>query len=77
MNCLECVGNAEEGNLQAVKDHQKTCSVFLSNQCTNYAMRGTFDETVQDTLIGINPQKWSAARKALSVLVLFVVMGLS
>jgi len=36
-NCLECTGNTEDGNLQAAKEHQKTCSVFLSNQCPNFS----------------------------------------
>lgn len=74
MNCLECVTQAEEGNLSAVKEHQKTCTVFLSNQCNNYAMRGTFDETVQDTLIEVNPKKWTAARKVFTASVVLIFM---
>jgi len=76
MNCLECISQAEEGNLAAVKENQKTCSVFLSNQCNNYSTRESFDETVQDTLIGINPMKWAAARKVfVPVVILFVAFG--
>jgi len=74
MNCLECVTQTEEGNHSAVKEHQKNCTVFLSNQCTNYAMRGTFDETVQDTLVGINPKKWAAARKLFAASIVLVLI---
>jgi hypothetical protein len=77
MNCLDCIGKAEDGNLSALKENQKTCTVFLSNQCQNFSMRGTFNETVQDTLIEVNPKKWSAARKVFApALILFFALGI-
>jgi len=76
MNCLECVSHAEDGNLAKVKENQKTCTVFLSNQCNNYASRDSFDETIQDTLIEVNPKKWANARKIFApALILVLALG--
>jgi len=76
MNCLECVSHAEDGNLSKVKENQKTCTVFLSNQCNNYAPRDSFDETIQDTLIEVNPKKWANARKIFApALILVLALG--
>ena len=67
MNCLECITQAEEGNLSSVKEIQKTCDTYLNNQCNNFAIRDSFDEVVQDTLIDINPNKWSYIRKIFTI----------
>ena len=76
MNCLECVSHAEDGNLAKVKENQKTCTVFLNNQCNNYATRDSFDETIQDTLIEVNPKKWANARKIFApALILIFALG--
>jgi len=76
MNCLECISQAEEGNLTAVKKNQKSCSVFLSNQCNNYAIKKTFDEPVQDTQIGFNPKKGRVVRKVfVPAIILLVALG--
>jgi len=75
-NCLECISRAGEGNLLTVKEYQKTCSVFLNNQCQNFSARGTFDEKIQDTLIEISPKKWSAARTVfMPALLLVLALG--
>lgn len=64
MNCVECITNAEDGNLGVLKELQKNCFTYNNNQCDNFSAQNSFEEIVQDTLIQINPRKWSRVRGA-------------